>query len=161
MFNFVLVFSYWDSLVPDWNSWFFTRWVAGLTCTITICNKITVRTSQLLISCEAVLCNWLVQTQSSSILPKRAANYHSLEKGRWCRDFIKVNDAVYLVIFFNEGLWSINFFVVLSAWLIILIWLTKMQAIITTRAGWCRDLLKLNNIWSFFQWRTITLLEMF
>ena len=33
-------FFNWDSLVLDWDSWFFTRWVPGLT--ITICNKITV-----------------------------------------------------------------------------------------------------------------------
>ena len=29
----------WDSMVLDWDSWFFKRWVSGLT--ITICNKIT------------------------------------------------------------------------------------------------------------------------
>ena len=33
-------FFNWDSLVLDWDSWFFTKWVPGLA--ITICNKITV-----------------------------------------------------------------------------------------------------------------------
>ena len=36
----LLVFLNWDSLILDRDSWFFTRWVPGLT--ITICNKITV-----------------------------------------------------------------------------------------------------------------------
>ena len=35
----LLLFLNWESLVLDWDSWFFTRWVPGLT--ITICNKIT------------------------------------------------------------------------------------------------------------------------
>ena len=34
-----LFFFNWDSMVLDWDSWFFTRWVPGLA--ITICNKIT------------------------------------------------------------------------------------------------------------------------
>ena len=33
------LFLNWESLVLDWDSWSFTRWVPGLT--ITICNKIT------------------------------------------------------------------------------------------------------------------------
>ena len=32
-------FLNWDSMVLHWDSWFFTRWIPGLT--ITICNKIT------------------------------------------------------------------------------------------------------------------------
>ena len=37
----LLVFFFnWDSLVMDWDSWFFARWIPELT--ITICNKITV-----------------------------------------------------------------------------------------------------------------------
>ena len=39
----LLVFLNWDSLVMDWNSWFCTRWVPGLTIHVTICNKITQR----------------------------------------------------------------------------------------------------------------------
>ena len=45
IFNLVLlVFLNWDSLVLDWNSWFFTGWVPRLT--ITICNKITVNAGE-------------------------------------------------------------------------------------------------------------------
>ena len=35
----LLFFLNWESLVMDWDSWFFIKWVPGLT--ITICNKIT------------------------------------------------------------------------------------------------------------------------
>ena len=35
----ISLFLNWESLVLDWDSWFFTRWAPGLT--ITICNKIT------------------------------------------------------------------------------------------------------------------------
>ena len=39
IFNFGLFFFNWDSLALEWDSWFFTRWVPGLT--ITIFFKIT------------------------------------------------------------------------------------------------------------------------
>ena len=38
-FLFQTLFLDWDSFVLDWDAWFFTRWVPGLT--IAICNKIT------------------------------------------------------------------------------------------------------------------------
>ena len=48
IFNFGLVFFSRGSLVLDWESWFFTRWVPGLN--ITICNNITVVTSTSVLS---------------------------------------------------------------------------------------------------------------